>query len=284
MKNLLQKALFLLRGQSAARHVIVHAHMFKNAGTTLDWSLQRSFGEQHLDHRDDDRMREGANYLTEFLQAQPELEALSSHWITFPLPTERKLQLHLLMMFRDPIERIRSVYAFERRQEPAETPGSKKAKQLSFKDYVKWQLEPMPGPVVKNFHTRYCSGEYLGEELALLNEKARETVSNAPLLGIVERYDESMVLLEHSLKRQFPTLDLAYRVQNATRDLQQDPAVSRLQVLDELGDIADAVMAANRYDIELYADVCKQFEQAYANIPNAETKLHELRRRCALLS
>ena len=35
------------------RHVLIHAHLFKNAGTTFDFSLQRSFGEQFVDHRDD---------------------------------------------------------------------------------------------------------------------------------------------------------------------------------------------------------------------------------------
>ncbi len=284
MKKRLLQALAPFLKQHAERQVIVHAHMFKNAGTTLDWSLQRSFAEHHLDHRDDDRMREGASYLGPYLSDKPELQALSSHWITFPLPTLKGIHLHLLLMFRDPIERVRSVYNFERRQQPAETPGSRKAKQLCFKDYVKWQLEPMPGPVIKNFQTRYCSGDYLGEDMALLHEKARETVARFPLAGVVDRYDESMVLFEHTLKTDFPSLDLSYRVQNSSAPQPMNFSERRQQVLEELGDVADEVIAANRYDIELYAEVLTRFEQNFAAVPDRQSKLSDLHQRCESLS
>jgi len=32
------------------RHVLVHAHIFKNAGTTFDFSLSRFFGHDFVDH------------------------------------------------------------------------------------------------------------------------------------------------------------------------------------------------------------------------------------------
>ena len=268
---------------SRRRQLIVHAHMFKNAGTTLDWSLQRSFGEAHVDHRDDDSMRLGASYLGPYITNEPEMQALSSHWITFPVPELKRVDLHLILMFRDPIERIRSVYNFERRQIPAETPGSKKAKELSFKDYVSWQLEPMPGPVVKNFHTRCCSGDYLGEDLELLDKKARETLESTPLLGLVERYDESMVLFEERLRPHFPDLDLSYQIQNASEHETPDPARRRQQVLDELGDIAAAVLEANRYDIALYEAAKERFDRDFAGLSDRDAKLSDLRHRCDAL-
>ena len=42
-----------------SRPVILHCHLFKNAGSTLDWSLQRQFGSTFIDHRDGDSMRFG---------------------------------------------------------------------------------------------------------------------------------------------------------------------------------------------------------------------------------
>ena len=89
--------------------------MFKNAGTTFDWSLARYFGEGFTDHRDDDAMREGASYLADWLEQHPQCRALSSHWITPPLPDWQNLCLCLFL--RDPIERARSVYQFERAQQ-----------------------------------------------------------------------------------------------------------------------------------------------------------------------
>ena len=66
------------------RHVILHGHIFKNAGTTFDWSLERCFGEGFVDHRDDKTMRERrARHLAELVNDAPSLRALSSHHLCF---------------------------------------------------------------------------------------------------------------------------------------------------------------------------------------------------------
>ena len=50
------------------RHIILHGHIFKNAGTTFDWSLQKNFGKNFLDHRKDLLMRrEGRGHIEELL-------------------------------------------------------------------------------------------------------------------------------------------------------------------------------------------------------------------------
>jgi hypothetical protein len=45
---------------SQERLVILHNHLFKNAGTTIDWSLGRELGSAFVDHRDDAGMKQGA--------------------------------------------------------------------------------------------------------------------------------------------------------------------------------------------------------------------------------
>jgi hypothetical protein len=167
--------------KSGHRQVLIHAHMFKNAGTTFDWSLQRNFREAFIDHRDDASMRKGADFLGPYLQRERTLHALSSHWITFPLPEPDHIDIHLVLFFRDPIERIRSVYNFERRQQPADTPGAKKAKELGFVEYVEWRMQSAPGPAIRNFHTRYCSGDYFGDVQATILVRASKICMH-PLL------------------------------------------------------------------------------------------------------
>jgi hypothetical protein len=261
------------------RPVLLHAHLFKNAGTTFDWSLRRCLGECFMDHRDDDAMRRGAEYLVPFLREQPQLRALSSHWLAFPLPGDPGLDLHLALFLRDPIERIASVYNFERRQQGVDTPGSKKAKELGFLDYVRWQLQPMPGPVVKDFHTRYLSGDYLGEDLEVLYEKALLTLGSTPLVGLVHRYDESMVLFESLLRGSFPELDLAYRRQNSSGEESHDPDRRRAEVERQLEPVMEQVVEANRYDLQLFALAEKRFEQALNAVPHLEQRLQGLRER-----
>ncbi len=271
-------------GLGAPRDVLIHAHQFKNAGTTLDDALQRSFGEAFYDHRDDDEMRRGAEYLGPWLKSNELLCAVSSHWITVPLPQQSDLRCHLMLMFRDPLERARSLYNFERRQEPAETPGSIKAKETSFLEYVRWQMLPEQGPALREFHTRYCSGNYLGDDLSGMYEIARSTVASTPLVGLVHRYAESMVLFEYHLHRFFPELDLSYRVLNSSGGHCGVLADRRASVERELAPVLDEYLAANHFDMLLFKEVEKRFDRNIAEVPDLEKRLEELRQRCESLT
>ena len=261
------------------RPVLVHAHLFKNAGTTFDWSLARSFGEGFVDHREDDLMKQGAAYLGPWLEQHTHCNALSSHWITPPLPDSPHLRPLLCLLFRDPVERMHSVYQFERRQQGVDTPGSNRAKQLSFVDYMRWQMEPMPGPVVKNYLTRVCSGDYLGQDLDTMFQRAAELVRLAPALGLVHRYDESMVLFEHCLQPWFPQLDLSYISQNVLSGEDRSMVQRRQLVLEMLAELGAEVLAANEYDIQLFSLAEQRFETLIGQVPDFEARLASLRQR-----
>lgn len=259
------------------RSLIIHGHMFKNAGSSFDWSLARSFGDGFIDHRDDEAMKTGAAYLEPWLQANPHCNALSSHWITAPLPQVAGLELHLCLLFRDPIERTRSVYQFERSQQGVETPGAVRAKKMDFQEYMQWQMQPMPGPVVKNYQTRYCSGEYLGEDLASMYARARALVGHTDTIGLVHRYDESMVLFEYQLQSVFPNLDLSYVKQNVLSDGEADLSQRRQSVLTELGPDADRVLSENEYDLRLFEFAEERFSELIAGVPDMAARLDALK-------
>ena len=268
-----------LLGKQRTRQVLVHAHLFKNAGTTFDWSLRRSFGDAFVDHRQDEEMQRGAVYLSSWLAANVRCRAISSHWITPPLPHMPGTDLSLCLLLRDPVERMRSVYQFERRQQGVDSPGSIRAKQMNFAEYMAWQMQPMPGPVVKNYQVRYCSGDYLGTDLAAMYQRARALLLGTRSLGLVHRYDESMVLFEHQLRPRFPNLDLSYRRQNVLTAAGGDVASDRQSVLAELADIRDLVLEQNRYDLQLFAVAEQRFEQLLAGVPDLQQRLADLRRR-----
>jgi hypothetical protein len=265
-----------------SRAIILHAHMFKNAGTTFDWSLQRSFNAGFLDHRDDDSMRRGADYLGPYLLHHPDLQALSSHWISFPLPRLDGLDLQLVMLFRHPLERIRSVYTFERQQQGT-APGSRQARDLGFLDYVRWRLQAGVGPVIRNYHTRYCTGRYRDDDIEQQYELAIATVESTPLLGLVHRYDESMVLFEYHLQGVFPQIDLSWKLQNSSVGELACGVGKRCATETELEPIMQQVIAANTYDLKLYAAVESRFEQALAGVPDFELRLQRMRSRAEAL-
>lgn len=260
--------------------IIIHAHMFKNAGSSLDWSLARCFKDGFLDHRDNDSMMEGGDYLQTYLKENKHIQALSSHWINFPLPKMSGLRIFSILIFRHPIERIRSVYKFERKQEPAETPGSIKAKELCFRDYVDWQMNPMPGPAIKDYQTRYCSGTYLGDDLKNKFQLAQNTLSKTPLIGLVDCYDESMLLFEDQLRPYFPQIDLSYVRQNITQSNKLTQSQRIEQTLDELGPVADKVLEKNHFDLLLYKQAESIFKKRLQGIKNQSTRLDRFRAHC----
>jgi GT2 family glycosyltransferase len=268
----------------ADRPVIVHCHIFKNAGTTLDWSLQRQFGAGFLDHRDDDSMRQGAAFLGPFIENHPKLDAISSHHVQFPLPTAAGLELLPIIALRHPIDRARSVYEFEKRQD-ADTPGAKAAKAMSFAEYVAWRLRPDVSPTIRNFHCGYCTSRYdseIGEQDYL---EALARLTGTPLLVVVERYDESMLLLEHHLERYFPGIDLSYVRQNVTADREGCLEDRVAAVYGELGpELTREFRESNHWDMTLYEDARNILNERLGALGRIDRLLEEFRDRCQRLA
>jgi len=274
----------LAQALATPRPVVLHCHMFKNAGTTLDWSLARNFGSGFVDHRDDESMRQGEAYLGKYIEEHPDMSAISSHHVRFPLPKSPRLEVLPIIALRHPIDRIGSVYKFEHRQD-ADTRGAIKAKELSFTDYVRWRMEPDTPPTIRNFQTHFCSSSF-GKEI----EKSRylealKKISSIPHLIIVERYDESMVLLEHTLAPFFPDIDLSYVRQNAS-DERHDSLEERLEAVREgLGDaLMTEVREKNQWDLKLYEAAQTIFTERLDRIVNVDALLEDFQSRCRQLA
>ena len=112
------------------RTVIIHCHLFKNAGTTLDWSLRRNFRRRFVEHTDNDKMRTDAGYLGSYLLENEKLCAVSNHHVRFPMPALEGVRILPTVLLRHPIDHVGSVYAFQVRQE-ANTPSAINAKKMT---------------------------------------------------------------------------------------------------------------------------------------------------------
>jgi hypothetical protein len=236
------------------RTVIIHRHIFKNAGTTFDWILKNNFGEAFCDHRDDLPMRqEGEKYLIGYLNEHPEIKALSSHHIWFKIEPQSQLNLIPVMFLRQPIERIRSVYNFERIQQ-TDSPGALKAKTMNFSEYVKWSMNERVMAVIRNIHTRYLSG--YKKVIDLTQEQlsdALKEVEKQKFIGIVDMFDESLMHFDNAFREIGIELDFSYRAQNVAQPFDNaDYEIRAQKVLEELGDIAEELMEKNRFDIMVY--------------------------------
>ncbi len=254
------------------RDIIFHCHLFKNAGTTIDWALKRNFGAQFHDHRDDIKMKSGSvEYLKSYL-SKNDVTALSSHQM--PFHPEVFPQGKWIVMLRDPIRRVKSVYAFERLQ-PVSSLGSKVAKQLNYADYVKWRMRDDVPHVIKDYHVRYLAGisnpaaKPDKHWLEIAKERLRK--SNV-FFGLVEFFDESMVYFEDNISATHVRTDFSYIKQNQTPYLEQDFIGKE--------DIEDFVMANNRLDIELHEWAKNEAKARFEKSEGFNEKLKEFKHRC----
>lgn len=263
---------------------MLHNHLFKNAGSTIDWALQKNFGSSFVDHRQDEEMKKGAEYLGPYLTSHKQVKALSTHHLRVPLPVLQGTELLLITMFRHPIERVTSVYKFEKNQRGGTTPGAIHAQKLSLADYIHWRMEPGVGATIRDFHTRRMLSKKARRKEVLTSEDMRavkKRLSEMTMVGTVERFDESMVLFEDTLKAYFPDIDLSYVAQN----IGQDPTESIEKRLNELREqigqqTYDLLIEKNQKDIELYEIAQERVQHQIDQIPNFTEKLADFKNRC----
>ncbi|TKI69920.1 sulfotransferase family protein [Sulfurimonas crateris] len=268
---------------SGKRDVILHSHIFKNAGTTFDHTLEKNFAKNFVDHREDRDLVEGKqDYLNSFLDKNSTINAFSSHSIHFKAQNNERYNFHQIYFLRHPIERIKSVYTFER-QQPAEISlGAKMAKELDMNEYIRWRMRDDVAATIRNCHTVFLSG--LGPNPNKIDEKykvAKKNIFEIPLIGIVDRYDESMVVFEEYLREHFPNIDLSYVRKNVTdtsKELSVDEKSDKLlQQIDE--DLQQLVLEKNAYDLELYKLGNDLLDEKIARIENFESKLNNFKKR-----
>jgi hypothetical protein len=239
------------------RTVLVHHHIFKNAGTSFNYALKQHYGNQFLEYDLPGGQVVTAEQLRAFILAHPECRAVSGHHIAMPTPQGESFETLSSVLLRRPLARVRSIYEFERQQQ-AGTEGAVMAKQLGFREFVLWRLETNP-IVFCNYQTYYCARLKSGSGRPRINEDtlavAIDNLSNAAIVGIVERYDESVRLAQEILRRFEPNVTLVPAQLNVTakKGVKSDEVI-RAELVEVLGeDVVESLERLNRYDGELYA-------------------------------
>ena len=82
------------------RNVIIHAHIFKNAGTTFDHSLRGNFKDSFIDHREDDLVRNDPDFFEGYLNQNKHVNAFSSHSVYHKPIGLKNTDLHVIHFFR----------------------------------------------------------------------------------------------------------------------------------------------------------------------------------------
>jgi hypothetical protein len=264
--------------------IIVHNHLFKNAGSSIDWALRNNFGNAFIDHRDNQKMLKGPSYLGPYLLNNPSIIALSTHHLRPPLPVLENTRILTIMMFRHPIERVTSAYNFERKQTGASTLGAKFARTHNLREYVFWRMQSEVPPTIRNFHiyrTLPLPANWRNDVGETELGQAKNFVDSVRMLGFVESFDESMVLFEDGLRFFSPDIDLSYRIQNVGQR-RGETLEEHIQWLQkEIGaDAFQLLIEGNRADMELYEHARNLFHERLNQVADLAAKLNDFRARC----
>ncbi|MBV9587526.1 MAG: sulfotransferase family 2 domain-containing protein, partial [Alphaproteobacteria bacterium] len=198
---------------TARRAIIIHYHLFKNAGTSIDAILQRNFGDRWTAREYPPRSTPDA--AGKLLAANPQFVALSSHTLPLPPPNVPGAEILPILFIRHPLDRLKSAYLFERDQQ-AETEGSRLARQHDFAGYLRARLSIPGDRSFRNFHTHrlaMAAPANGGSEL----ERALQAFARLPFIGSVEAFEPSLAALEKMVRAWFPEFQVFSARENVSR-------------------------------------------------------------------
>ena len=245
----------VVTGEGPPRSLVLHYHLFKNAGTSVDVVLEGNFGADWREVEFSTGRTLNAAEVEAWIAANPTAKALSSHTARGPLPRVANVSIAPLIFVRHPLDRIRSAYEFERRQK-SDKPGPRMAKEADFVGYVSAKLARRDRQC-RNFQTGRLASfgrprePELGEALAALD--------SLPFVGLVEDFAGSMSRMETYLREAFP----AFRAFGAKANVWREGRTLEERLDDlraELGpEMWDALVEANRDDLEVFATVAARY-------------------------
>lgn len=237
------------------RKIIVHYHIFKNAGSSVDQLLKKNFPDQWVGFDGD---TPGCVITTAELESRinrsEEMIAFSSHQIVPPLP-DVYADVYPIVFLRDPIDRIKSAYLFEWKKQM----GLDKPKG-TFVEFVKQKFSHKRKSSIEEFQTirmasnntaLFDSGDSTPDDELL--SQASEFISTLPFVGIVDQFDRSNRLLAAYLQEGFPDFKLSEVKANVLQDLSLSQDVKRQKIKEELGDeLFEMIVERNALDEALY--------------------------------
>ena len=98
------------------RNVLLHYHIFKNAGTTFERVLDENYGDGHITFDGPFSFSViNQDQLSTIIQRHPNAVACSSHQIHLPPPSATQFRPIPVVFIRNPLLRIRSVFLFGER-------------------------------------------------------------------------------------------------------------------------------------------------------------------------
>jgi len=260
---------------------LIHLHLFKNGGSTLDWILRKNFDRQFMEfHGETADSTLVAPDIERMIQENPDHIAFSSHHFRLPLDTITDIPVFPILFLRHPLDRVASMFEQERRMADEENDPSFS----SLSDWIESAVRNRPY-ILCDSQVSFLArgGVYYEPPNEFCLEDATDALDHLPFFGLVSEYDVSIVLLEHQLQRWWPGFDGAYFPQNeGSRDRGLESRLERLA--SHLTPHAyAALLRNNKYDLALFEYARAELMTRTARIVGFSEKLDSLKQRKVML-
>jgi hypothetical protein len=258
------------------RFVLLHYHFLKNAGSTIENILDHNFGERFARVDTPERSGHFTNAaLLEFLEGRPEVAAVSSHQIRHPLPEARGYLFFDLCFLRDPIDRIRSMYDYFRQKPAAGDPLSDLANRSDLGEFITCLVERFREEVTNVQVALLAHGgvdEHPPDQQDF--KAALERVLDTAFLGVVDRFNQSLIAGRHWLDPVFPALDCTYAAANVSGGMEGSVAARRRKLRDACGRrVYRELVKLNALDCELVRRARAEVRRRLALVPEGQREL-----------
>lgn len=238
------------------RNVLIHYHLFKNAGSSIDAILKNSFANNwfafdpekppfHLTSVD----------LGRIINENPDTVAFSSHSIVPPLPMG-EFTVYPLVVLRDPIARVMSAYIFEwKKQLFLDSPKGTLA------EYIVEKFSKPRANAIEDFQAIRLSvadpvkpSSDLKQPDDLILQSAMAFISSLPLFGLVEKFQASLEMISSEYGPVFPELVTENIERNVTQSTGTPMHIRHQKIHDLVGnELYDELILRNQMDIKLYS-------------------------------
>ncbi|HZU25611.1 MAG TPA: sulfotransferase family 2 domain-containing protein [Bryobacteraceae bacterium] len=263
-----------------ARPVLLHYHIYKNAGTTVEAVLEREFGVFFSTLH-----TPGANALVmnseivAFLEEHETVSALSSHQFRYPRPAAAGFEFFDICFVRHPLDRLFSQYSFLRKPGVSDA-LVEEAKAMDLAAFLSFLLRQHP-EYASNAQTALLLHQ--GDRSSLSAEDARAAgslVREISIIGTVEQFDESLMLAEYTLQPWFPDLRLHYAPQNVTNSQTMSFDERLAFIRARCGEtLWRQLLDANALDVALWNEASAELRRRVEARPDHEHWLREFRSR-----
>jgi hypothetical protein len=268
------------------RQVLLHYHILKNGGASIIEILRRSYRGAFTEYDLADRDAEiKPADLIALLEREPRLNSISSHQIFYPLPQSPGFLFFDICFLRDPIDRVRSIYDYFRGKPVEDDPMRQLANQHSLGEFVRRLVEEMPWTINDVQVNLLANGMVHDQPRGIGDlEVATRRMLDTSFLGVVDRYNESLVAGQHGLSVVFPGLNC---VQAPVND-SASPGMTFEQRQDHFRKSCDAgvyaeLLRLNAMDFELLRRARDEVRRRFERVPDRDERLRGLKQAVEIL-